>query len=114
LAHQIAAALSQQVGAVLVLERAYRIGDVSLQRMTVLPIQGLGAVRGYMLGYTVEQVSNDMMVRVGPDARSIPRKYVVGATPQQQFERLREQVLYRLAGGFVGVGHYPATKAESV
>src|SRR6266480_2771544 len=44
LAHHIAATPRQQVGAVLVFERAYRVRKVALQRMTVLPVKRIGSV----------------------------------------------------------------------
>lgn len=37
LAHQISAALGQQVGAVLLLERAYGVDEVALQCLAVVP-----------------------------------------------------------------------------
>ena len=37
---------------------------------------------------------------------------VVCTTPQQQRERLREQIQHGAADGLVLVGHLPATKAE--
>src|SRR5262245_6126390 len=113
LAHQIAATLRQEIAAVPVLERAYRVGKVALQRMTVLPGKRIGSVRGHVLGHAVEQVS-DGVARIGPDARPKRREYVVGATPQQQLERLREQVLLGLADGLVVVGRCPSTEPESV
>src|SRR5262249_10142108 len=94
---------------VLVLKRAYRVGKVALQRMTVLPVKRIGSVRGHVLRHAVEQVSDGVS---SPYARPIRRPYIVGTTPQQQLERLREQVLQGLADGLVGVGHYPATEAE--
>src|SRR6266702_1221385 len=80
--------------------------------MTVLPVKGTGSMRGHVLRYAVEQVRDGAAVRIGRYARPIRREYVVGATPQQQLERLREQILQVLAGGFVGIGNHPATKAE--
>ncbi|HEX9199072.1 MAG TPA: hypothetical protein VF865_05900 [Acidobacteriaceae bacterium] len=53
-----------------------------------------------------------MAAGIRPFARPIRREYLVGTTPQQQLERLREQVLQRLADKLVGVGDYPATEAE--
>src|SRR5205809_4493190 len=42
LAHHIAATPRQQVGAVLVFERAYRVYEVALERMAVLPVKRIG------------------------------------------------------------------------
>src|SRR5215510_6119596 len=58
LAHHIAATPGQQVGAVLAFERAYRVGEVALQRMTVLPTKRVGSVRDHVLRHAVEQVSD--------------------------------------------------------
>src|SRR5262245_42841865 len=44
--------------------------------------------------------------------RPIRREDVVGTTPQQQLERLRQQVLQGLADDLVVVGHDPATESE--
>src|SRR5262245_45296721 len=77
--------------------------------MTVLPIKPIGSVRHHVLRHAVEQVSDGV---AGPYARPIRREYLVGTAPQQQFERLRKQVLQSLADDLVGVGHYPATEAE--
>ena len=58
LTHYIAATPGQQVGAVLVFKRAYRVGKVALQRMTVLPVKRIGSVRGHVLTHAVEHVSD--------------------------------------------------------
>src|SRR5207244_6801341 len=65
-----------------------------------------------MLGHAVEPVSDGVAAGIRPFARPIRREYLVGTTPQQQLERLREQVLQGLADELVGVGDYPATEAE--
>ncbi|AIC19729.1 hypothetical protein EY04_12705 [Pseudomonas chlororaphis] len=59
LAHQIAAALGQQVGAVLLFEDLYGVGKVSLKHMTIVPIQRIGTMGGDVLGHAVEQVGDD-------------------------------------------------------
>src|SRR4029453_1968065 len=70
LAHHIAATPRQQVGAVLALERAYRVGEVALQRMTVLPVKRIGSVCSHMLRHAVEHVSDGV---AGLDARPVRR-----------------------------------------
>src|SRR5437773_12058188 len=110
LAHYIAATPRQQIGAVLVFERAYRVRKVALQRMTVLPVKRIGSVRSDVLGHAVEPVSDGVAAGIVPFARPIRREYVIGTTPQQQLERLGEQVLQGLADELVGVG--PAAEAE--
>src|SRR5207249_2537352 len=112
LAHDFAATPRQQVGAVLVFERAYRIGKLALQRTAVLPVKRIGSVRSDVLAHAVEPVSDGVAARIRPFARPIRREYVVGTTPQQQLEWLRQQVLQGLADALVGVGHHPATEAE--
>src|SRR5437762_6390166 len=112
LAHHIPATPRQQVGAVLVFERAYRVCKVALERMAVLPGKRIGSVRSDVLGHAVEPVSDGVAAGIGPFARPIRPEYLVGTTPQQQLERLREQVLQGLANELVGVGDYPATEAE--
>src|ERR1044072_7191462 len=54
LAHHIAATPRQQVGAVLTFKRAYSVGKISLQRMTVLPAKRIGPVRGNVLRHAVQ------------------------------------------------------------
>src|SRR5947207_3529537 len=113
LAHHVAATPRQQVGAVLVFERAYRVSEVALERMAVLPVKRIGSVRSDVLGHAVEPVSDGVAAAgLHPFARPIRREYLVGTTPQQQLERLGEEVLQGLADELVGVGHYPATEAE--
>ena len=58
LAHHIAAAPGQKVGAVLAFKRAYRVGKVALQRVTVLPVKRIVSVRGNVLRHAVEQVGD--------------------------------------------------------
>ena len=77
--HHIAATPGQQVGAVLVFRRAYRVGKVALQRVTVLPVQRIGSVRGHVLRRAVERVSDGV---ASPETRPIRREYVVGTTPE--------------------------------
>ncbi|MNN32772.1 hypothetical protein D3C81_1465040 [compost metagenome] len=87
MAHQLGAALGQQVGAVLLLERAYGVDEVALQCMTVVPIQRIGAMGGHVLGHRVEQVG-DVVVGLGLYPWPVGREDVVGATSQQQLEWL--------------------------
>src|SRR5262245_13601313 len=94
------------------LERTYGVGKVALQRMTVVPGKRIGSVRGHVLQHAVEQIS-DGVARLGPYTRPKRREDLVGATPQQQLERLREQVPLGLADGLVVVGRCPSTEAES-
>jgi len=95
-----------------VFERAYRVCKVALERMAVLPGKRIGSVRSDVLGHAVEPISDEVAAGIRPLARQIRREYLVGTTPQQQLERLREQVLQGLADERVGVGDYPATEAE--
>ena len=90
LAHHVAAAPRQQVGAVLLLKRAYRVGKVALQRMTLLPVKRIGSMRGHMLGHAVEQVRDAAAARLDRYV-AIRRPYFIGATTQQQLERLRNR-----------------------
>lgn len=87
LAHQIGAALRQQVGAVLLFERTYCVDEVARQYLTVVPLKRVGSMGGHMLGHSVEQVG-DVVVCPGVYARPVGREDVVGATPQQQLEWL--------------------------
>src|SRR5262245_52323839 len=80
--------------------------------MTVLPVERIGSMRGDVLAHPVERTSDGVVGRIGPDAWPIRRPYVVGTTPQQQLERLREQIQHGSADGLVVVGHLPATEAE--
>ncbi len=93
-------------------ERAYRVCKVALERMAVLPGKRIGSVRSDVLGHAVEPISDEVAAGIRPFTRPIRREYLVGTTPQQQLERLREQVLQGLADELVGVGDYPATEAE--
>jgi len=70
-------------------------------------------VRGDMLGHAIEQVGQGPVRRLGPDLWPEPGEDIVGASPQQQFERLAEQGLHGLAEGLVGQGRDPATKGEA-
>src|SRR5207245_3080781 len=95
-----------------VFERAYRVCKVALERMAVLPVKRIGSMCSDMLGHAVEPVSDGVAAGIRPFARPIRREYLVGTTPQQQLERLREQVLQGLPDELVGVGDYPATDAQ--
>lgn len=63
LLHQIAAALGQQVGAVLLFQRADRCCDVCAQSMAVVPVEGCGVWVATMLGHPVEQVGDGEVFR---------------------------------------------------
>src|SRR6266516_1166601 len=102
LAHHIPATPRQQVGAVLVFERAYRVCKVALERMAVLPGKRIGSVRSDVLGHAVEPISDEVAAGIRPFTRPIRREYLVGTTPQQQLERLRVQVLQGLADDLFG------------
>src|SRR5439155_17165582 len=80
--------------------------------MAVVPGKRIGSVRSDVLGHAVEPISDEVAAGTRPLAWPIRREYLVGTTPQQQLERLREQVLHGLADELVGIGHYPATEVE--
>src|SRR5438876_7274716 len=64
LAHHIAATPRQQVGAVPVFERAYRVCKVALERMAVLLVKCIGSMCSDMIGYAVESFSDGVSARV--------------------------------------------------
>lgn len=112
LTHHVAAAERQEIGAVLTLKGAYRVGKAAFQRTTVLPVERVGSMRGDVLRYAVEPVGDGAARRIGRHARPVRREYVISEAPQQQVERLREQLLQIPADGVVGIGNDPATEAE--
>ncbi|SAK61803.1 hypothetical protein AWB82_03059 [Caballeronia glebae] len=83
-----------------------------MARMTVAPVERAGAMRGHVLRYAIEHIGDGAALRIGGNVRPVRREYVVGATPEQQLERLREQTLHVLADGFVGIGNDPAAETE--
>lgn len=57
LLHQLAAALGQQVGAVLLFQRVDRCGDVCAQCMAVVPVEGAGVWVATCLGTLLNRLA---------------------------------------------------------